>query len=120
MPWTHVWRKAANETKFWKREVDDECLRVLAKAGKLSDMVDGDAPVASPLEPAAPSSPWARPPSKRSSWGGGGGDQRPAKTSRGPKQHNVVDGEYRTNRAGWGLCADFQSGRCRNGGNGLP
>ena len=116
MPWTHVWRKSVVDSTFWKREVEDPCVLILARAGKLSDMVDGDAPVSAPLDETVPAEACSRPPPKRS-WGGSGEGSRPTKVAKGPKQHNVVNGEFTTNRNGWGLCKDFQTGNCRNSGN---
>eukprot|EP00972_Heterocapsa_arctica_P098770 14574723-Heterocapsa_arctica.AAC.1 len=45
-PWAWVWRQAALDDRFWKLEVEEPSLLILARTTSLSSMVDGDAPVA--------------------------------------------------------------------------
>lgn len=55
-PWNWVYGQLADqEHSFWRREVEEPAMLVLARSGRLSDMVDQDAPVTD------------RPPTKRPS-----------------------------------------------------
>ena len=98
--WEWVWSVIPEEQRFWREELEEPCMLVLARSGSLSSMVQGDAPV--------------------SSDGGTGGS--PGKRARSvpdssrvppsPKVHNVSDGIYSTSRRGVRLCEEFQNGLC--------
>ena len=107
-PWDHVWRLLCSEQSFWKEEVEEPALLVLARTGKLHEMLDNDAPIATSTG-ARGSSPTKRqgtphagtpPPSKRQ-------QQQLA------RQHNIgADGMHTTNRRGVRLCHGWNAGTC--------
>jgi len=116
-PWEWVWSKMPEESRFWREELEEPCMLVLARTGSLQQMVQGDAPVAND--------------SGQGSTGGTNDSSRgkkkhPASPSGFQKVHNVTEGIYTTNRRGLPLCQDFQRGmcdsidanrRCRKNGN---
>jgi len=98
-PWEWVWSRIPDEQKFWREELEEPCMLVLARAGSLARMIQCDALVADGIsglpgdkrrrvQPALPTTP---PPSRL---------------------HNVSDGAYTTNRRGIALCPEFQKGSC--------
>lgn len=44
-PWEWCLRQVTNDHSFWRHELEEPALLVLSHAGRLSQMVDGDAPV---------------------------------------------------------------------------
>ena len=105
--WEWVWSVIPDEQRFWREELEEPCLLVLARAGNLNKMVQGDAPVAGSPDAAA-GSPAKQ---KRERSGSGAPPSQPP-----PKLHNVADGAYTTNRRGVPLCAAFQAGSCEGVG----
>jgi hypothetical protein len=104
-PWDWALRETIHDSSFWRKEMEEPAILVLAKAGRLSQMVDGDAPVAGSGSPAVAASMPAR------------RHQEPAasahKAKRGSRQHHVAgDGVMAANRRGVQLCGGFQSGAC--------
>ena len=96
-----------DDVAWWRENLEEPCLLVLARATQLNAMVDGDAPVELSSQPTSLS----ENPAKRQKQ-----DQTPPQRShnRGLKHHNVTaDGsEYTTNRQNLKLCEAFQNGTC--------
>ena len=109
-PWNAVWAAMADKRdSFWKEEVEQPSLLVLAKIHSLADHVEGDAPVpgralsagaASPPPQATGKRPRAAAPPPRQV------APRPA------KQHQVAGGLHEVNRRGAKLCPGWQDGSC--------
>ena len=106
-PWNYTWKTIVEDTPWWRENLEEPCLLVLARAANLASMVGNDAPIEagddghSPLRKrprTMPSASGSRPNVMRE------------------KHHNVnADGsEFRTNRAGYPLCAGFQTGTCKD------
>ena len=98
-PWEWVWARMPEDTKFWREELEEPCMLVLQRSGSISNMISGDAPVASDGGS-----------SKRNQHGPAPGPKKKAKKA--PRVHNVSDGVYTTNRRSIQLCADFNKGTC--------
>ena len=103
-----IWRRLPEETKFWRTEVEEPCLLLLAGAGpEVKPTPDGDAPIDS-----AGTGPH----------GGGGNERFKLKHPRHPptrppakkrlRVHKVEGGAYKQNRKGNHLCQGFQKGEC--------
>lgn len=102
MPWDWSLRALVGDTAFWRRELEEPALLVLARAARLSAVVEGDAPVERPAAPqgAHTKAPRATP------------RERPQKAQR--MHHVNTEGtEMTTNRGGYPLCSDFQVGKCQ-------
>jgi hypothetical protein len=106
-PWDWSLREVVEDHSFWRRELEEPAMLVLSNSGRLSQMVEGDAPVAAPRSQsmqAASSSRGSAPPRAQH------------KDTRKPKhthQHVVdSDGRMAANRSGTRLCGAFQAGQC--------
>ena len=44
-PWNSVWVAAVDDTKFWHHQFEEPALLILTRAGRLSDVITGEAPV---------------------------------------------------------------------------
>ena len=105
-PWDSVWSAAVDDHAFWHRQFEEPALIILTKAGRLTDVVTGEAPI------------------ETKSGGGAGNDHHPEpdpkrrKTTQKPrveqkaKVHRESNGVYTHDRRGMALCAEFQSGNC--------
>ena len=100
-PWDAVFRIAVEDQKFWRREFEKPALLVLTLAGRLNELVDGDAKV-----------------SNQQSFHRGAkreGDRdviRERVPKAPPNVHTVVEGRYVQNRSGHQICREFQAGNC--------
>ena len=100
------WSAAVDNHSFWHRQFEELALIILTKAGRLTDVVTGEAPM------------------ENKSGGAAGRDNHPEldrkrrKTTKKPrieqttKVHRESNGVYTHNRRGVALSADFQSGNC--------
>ena len=111
-PWEWSLRAVVDDNNYWRRELEEPAILVLARAAKMATMVDGDAPVANSHSAAAASVPAAP-------MASGGSSSRPkaGARTRPPKVH-VVDsqGHFTQNRRGFKLCAAFQQNQCEAAG----
>ena len=106
-PWEWCLRQLVDDHGFWRRELEEPAMLVLAKSAKLNSMVDGDAMVSNLASATASSSHLPAPPAPP------GRRADPKAKARGPKHHSVgEDGSLATNRSGTRLCNDFQAGQC--------
>ena len=117
-PWNTAWQRAANHEAFWREEVIEPGMLILIKVSGLNEMVGGDATVKSaplvttPREIQVGPSRMAQPAASASS------SQRPRKTNRSGRGHQIEGGRYTLNRTGFKLCDSYQTGACTqtNGG----
>ena len=105
-PWGFVWSGTVDDQSLWHRQFVEPALIILTKAGRLTDVITGEAPT------------------KNKSRGAAGRDNHPEqdrkrrKTTQKPrveqsaKVHRESNGVYTHNRRGVALCADFQSRNC--------
>lgn len=111
-PWDHVWQLAVQDFYWWRKEVEEPCLLVVARTASLDSMVDGDVEIADvetpkkTKRPAAAHANW----SHHTSIGQGGFNL--VKPHNSERFHNVQNGAYSTNRKGVQLCPEFQTGAC--------
>ena len=111
-PWDWVWKRAVQDHYWWRCELEEPCLLVVAKTTSIDAMVDGDVHISEPVQ-------------KRSRAGPPPDDLHHHQTSIGrdtfnlqtthsqaPKLHNVQNGNYTTNRRGVPLCEDYNAGTC--------
>ena len=102
-PWDWVFREAAGDSQFWRKELEENALLVLAKIAKPADAVEGDAPTSQHPQAkrardfeVAPAGPPSRAPRR-------GFERQHRQTAEGLMTHN---------RRGLGLCQPFQRGEC--------
>jgi len=96
-PWDWVFRQAATDPQFWRKELEEPALLILARVAKPADAVDGDAAVDH------------KPPAKRARELE---HMPPNRPKDGYRQHRTRDGMMTHNRRGLELCQDFQRGAC--------
>ena len=113
-PWDWVWSQLAeNEHSFWRKEVEEPSMLVLARSGKLTDMVDSDAPVSG--------QPNAQQGSKRAASIHEGGQEVKRRNAAVERVHNVdSSGHFTTNRRGTTICVDFNKNACSGTGGRCP
>lgn len=103
-PWEYVRRELSQQHLFWRREVEQPCLFILAQLSSAPDSLDGDAPIGAPLRPLENGG------TKRSA---PAVDRSTKKAHASDRQHSLGgDGFFATNRRGPLLCAGFQDGSC--------
>ena len=109
-PWNFIWRLAAEDALFWRREVEEPCLLVLSRSSSLSEMVQPDNPLgtAAPLTSNAASSHSS---SKRQA---SASVQSPKKKQNFERVHNIdaSGSTFTTNRRGIALCPGWQAATC--------
>ena len=113
-PWDYVWSKMIEDATFWRRELEEPCILVLAKTSSMQSMIGGDAPAAVTGNGSRSQGQgiinYSQPPTHQRNGGGGDTGGSPAKK---PRQHNVnSSGHLATNRAGIELCSGFNAGTC--------
>ena len=124
-PWEWSFKALTQDYRFWKRELEDQAVLILAHIGKLEHSIEGDAEI-EPMVPqglgravhngsmgASPSGHIDPPPKKKAR-------NTPKHSER---QHHVAENGHMThNRNGAPLCGKFQSGNCRQSvrGNKCP
>lgn len=111
-PWDAVWKAACSDQAFWHKELEEPALLILAKAGKLGDAVDGDAPVAGRAGSSGDVIPPGRPRER-------GPKRKPGNDTPREKHHMVRDGLYTHNRNRVALCEDFNSAQGCEQSNGI-
>ena len=102
-PWDWVFREAAADVQFWRKELEEKALLILAKISRPLDNVEGDALTSSQPGPKRPRDLGAKyssapPPHKKRDF------ERVHRTT--------ADGISSHNRRGLELCAVFQKGEC--------
>ena len=102
-PWDWVFREAAADVQFWRKELEEKALLILAKISKPLDSVEGDALTSSQPGPKRPRDLGAKyssapPPHKKRDF------ERVHRTT--------ADGTASHNRRGLELCAAFQKNEC--------
>jgi hypothetical protein len=107
-PWDWCLRQVTADTDFWRHEMEEPAIIVLAKAGSLAAMVGGDAPVSSLSSASSGLGPQQHGAASRH-------DRKATKAGSRSGQGHHVDGsgQYSANRRGTRLCSDFQAGACQ-------
>ena len=98
-PWDWCLRELTRDVAFWRRELEEPAILVLARAARLTSVLDGDAPVTGG-EQQSPRAPTRRPQPT-------GPRERPQKVHR----LNEDGSALMANRRGPPLCGDFQLGK---------
>lgn len=116
-PWNATWMRTIADEAFWREEVTEPALLILAKITQPSEIVQGDAKVSnagsgSDIRETAPGP--ARMAADQDDRG-----LRPRKQNRTGRVHQVADGRYTHNRTGFRLCSGYQSGQCRDATQGV-
>jgi hypothetical protein len=107
-PWDWCLRQVTADTDFWRHEMEEPAIIVLAKAGSLSTMIGGDAPVSSIASSSSGPAPQQQGAAARYD------KKAPSKRPRGGNGHYTDGaGQYSANRRGTKLCNDFQAGTCQ-------
>ena len=103
-PWDAAWRAACEDTRWWKKELEDTAEDIKDKVRQLPDAVDSDAPVSGARGTKRTMSLPPPPPVQ----------ERPLRQPGGKKSrvHNVVDGMFTTNRSEDPICKGWQDGTC--------
>ena len=114
-PWNLVWMKAASDETFWREEVNEPALLILAKVTQATELVDGDARVNAAsahgdLREVRPTPARLATPQDVDRQRG----LRPRNANRTGRVHNIADGKYTHNRTGYKLCAEFQTEQCKD------
>jgi hypothetical protein len=105
-PWEWSLRELVADNKFWRAEFEEPALLVLSRAGRLNNVVDGDAPVQQSAKAAALEVP--KPHVQKVKSGGRPGGQVKASAGDADKVRKVY------------VCGPFQSGKCdKNGANNM-
>ena len=106
-PWDWSLQCLIDDDKFWKKEIEDDAVLILAKIKTLGGTVDGDADTGGRKR--------NRGDGPSSSGGGQGRERSPPAKKR--KSHEVdSQGRMVCNRSGVRLCSGFQDGSCTNTG----
>ena len=103
-----------DDATFWRKELEEPCVLVLAKTTSMQSMIGGDAPAAAAAGlgrvNATNMNVSTGTPFRQS---GGTGDYPGGSPHKKPRQHNPGNnGLLSTNRAGTHLCDGFQAGTC--------
>jgi len=106
-PWKYVWKQLPLDFAFWRHELEDPCVLLIAKVVSPAATVDGSAITGeSPAPSGQPSLVGDQRAAKRQKRGGG--NPPPAQ-----RLYNTgADGKWSTNRSGKPLCPDYQMGTC--------
>jgi hypothetical protein len=107
-PWNSVFLEATLDSEFWKVELEEPALVIMAdRSTHQGDFISGDAPATGGYETPRHNG------SKRNQDELMGDSTSPVvRRPRHVRQHNVEEGKHKTNRRGTTLCAGFQSGSC--------
>ena len=101
-PWNLTFARMVDDDKFWQREVRMPGLQVAVRVATLSDVVQGDAPV-------------ARAANSLFTATGVVANPQPPQLAAFPAPSGVPrTGKHRTNRAGSTLCEAFNHGNCQH------
>ena len=118
-PWNEALRQIAERDRFWTDEFTEPALVIMANRGAAKQLVSDDARTSH-----ASSS--VHGPQMRDLAGGPtpSADRmppippRPRNANRTGRFHELIDGRYQVNRTGFGLCAEYQEGKCNDTING--
>jgi hypothetical protein len=128
-PWDHLFTLAPLEHNYWHENLIEPCMLILTKVRSSGVFVDGDSPVCdSSMSHLAtfgtPGFAYVADSSSSSSTRQSAGPQpakqkreshgSPAPPAKAPKQHNVSNGLFTTNRWGNELCNGYQNGSCKS------
>ena len=104
-PWDYTLHMLLSQVKFWKDELEDPGLRLLAATNNVADFIGGDAPISMDAEPST----------QRHNRGKRGTNPHP----RGKRQNSgtqssstPASGVHTANRKGHALCAGWNNGSC--------
>ena len=107
-PWNLAMQAICNDDKFWGQEFVEPALIVLSEAKNVGSVTSDDAKVSGAKpgkdQPSATTA-LSIPPEPT---------VRPRYANRTGRVHDMVDGLYRSNRTGFQLCSEFNSGACTN------
>lgn len=123
-PWdTVMWEAGEDDFKFWKRQLEDHALMILAKVGKLGSVLDGDAQISKTISEhlASDSSMAQLTPHAALRVTSSDAAGRPAAKQPPAKRLRSAPGQlHSVNRKGVPICGDYVKGQCRKTrGNGL-
>ena len=116
-PWEWVFRQTAEDSQFWRRELEEPALLIKTRVDKLSSSIDDDAPLGRSHRPMSsrPAAVADVPPRKKQKSG-------PVKERLDRVHITDADGYFTHNRRGIPLCSAFQKGECASSsaGGGCP
>ena len=87
-PWDWIWKDATNNANFWRKELEEPGMLILAKSAPMGTMIDGDAMISDSTARSI--------------------------NTQTERVHSVKDGRFETNRKGTPLCPGFQNGTCKD------
>ena len=119
-PWGKSLAMVLDSAEWWRREVEEPCLMILAKLTTMSDVVDGDAPIAPPpTKVQATGHPRQQLPPPLQPPPGKGNATLTPRTPRLPTQSRIrvgfstdAAGLALTNRSGKQICPAYLAGTC--------
>eukprot|EP00435_Cladocopium_sp_Y103_P074415 s25_g48.t1 len=114
-PWNLVWAKAVEDEAFWREEVTEPCMLILTKITSTTEVLEGDAKVASAPASSSGAREVAPAPARMTT----DRQVRPRNTNRTGRVHNIQDGKYTHNRTGYAICAGYNNGQCSNSTQGV-
>lgn len=111
-PWDWVWRRAVQDHYWWRCELEEPCLLVVARTTSVESMVDGDVAIQEP-----PLKKGKRNADDNHHHTTSIGNESPfgydsLTNTQTPRHHNISNGTFTTNRRGVKLCPDFNAGNC--------
>ena len=109
-PWNLVWARAASDETFWREEVNEPCMLILARISNPGEMIEGDARVKAPAPGASQRE--TTPGPSRMATEVTAPKIRPRNTNRTGRIHNTENGRYTHNRTGFAICSGYNSGTC--------
>ena len=99
-PWNLSLSCVAKDDRFWSHEFIEPAMIILSEGKGVKPLIDEDAKVASQTE------------KSRSVSATAASAVRPRNQNRTGRVHDLVDGQYRSNRTGHPFCSDYNSGKC--------
>ena len=99
-PWNLSLSCVAKDDRFWAHEFIEPAMIILSEGKGVRPPLDEDARVSPQHD------------KSRSVSAAAAGAVRPRNHNRTGRVHDLVDGQYRSNRTGHQLCADYNAGKC--------
>ena len=109
-PWNYIWQLAAEDEKFWKRELEKPALAVLTRTQTLASVIDEDSKIdfSKVMNDTGKSMDIQRSPKRLREQHDNYHDTQVPQV----KVHRFVNGAYTHNRAETPLCEGFNNGSC--------
>ena len=105
-PWNEALRLLSERDRFWTDEFIEPAVMIMADRNLGKAMLAGDAPTGQTIHDSHPSQPAASTPMAAER------TPRARIPSRSGRFHDLVEGQYRSNRTGYRLCRSFQEDKC--------